>query len=439
MKIYIANCYSLAMKTDRSPIDEKFINLVSLISQRMLWFVNPGDIIVTPAPLPDTVISCYKNTFGHNPSKIRYVVPNCKFPKILNKEVLHSRYIVNKIKSYLTGEKSEIVPYIYDPHFEKFVEILGNNVFIRSTKYMKNGGVRRLNHKGHFRSIAEKAGASIPKGLFCKTTPEVISAVELSLSRCGGAMLKQPISSGGTGNCVITYNDKKTIHGAAFVYKMSNKNDVKKIGTLAFIQEVEKHGGIVVEDYIVSAKDIYMQFKLNEKDVKTMEVGDTLLGHISSINNPLSIGGVSIPSTLNPALVVEFIKIASDIAKFAHNLGYRGYMDIDGMVTEDGAVYVNEGNFRIHGSSHIDKIARQLIGPQYMSKSHIIGRKCCIGNDAGSIIENWKKNGLFYDKSKKEGIILTAENCKSIQEYEVAAISRTFEETKNILEQAKIK
>ncbi len=91
--------------------------------------------------------------------------------------------------------------------------------------------------------------------------------------------------------------------------------------------------------------------------------------------------------------------------------GYRGYFDIDMMYAKNGHVYVCESNTRHTGGTDVYKMAKALLGKNFMTDGYTISRirHGWFEKDAYSfsdILETLSE--LLYDSKKREGIVINS-------------------------------
>ena len=98
-------------------------------------------------------------------------------------------------------------------------------------------------------------------------------------------------------------------------------------------------------------------------------------------------------------------------------------MNIDGIVTTDGRVIVNEFNGRIGGCSHIHHILERAAGPRYGDELVVVShsRKIDLTIDqAFGLLEGSK---LAFDRDEGRGIIVTGEDAAGSGHLEYLSIA----------------
>lgn len=137
------------------------------------------------------------------------------------------------------------------------------------------------------------------------------------------------------------------------------------------------------------------------------------------------LSGLIMPWSLSPYLAAAFIAAATELARLTCDLGYEGLINIDGIVTADGRVVINEFNGRIGGCSHIHHILRVIAGAGYGDRLVVASHSRDAGADFDRVTELLAACGLGFNDKTGRGIILTGEDCAASGYLEYLSVAPT--------------
>lgn len=111
------------------------------------------------------------------------------------------------------------------------------------------------------------------------------------------------------------------------------------------------------------------------------------------------------------AVARSLSKTAQTIGKRYHELGYRGFFDLDFVAARDGGLYLVETNMRRTGGTHVFDFACEVLGRKWLKHSCLLSqdRFCYAGMvlDADAVFA--KLNPILFPiQSKRRGVIITA-------------------------------
>lgn len=124
--------------------------------------------------------------------------------------------------------------------------------------------------------------------------------------------------------------------------------------------------------------------------------------------------GIDISDDLIPdRLSAQLIDMGYYIAEQYAAAGYRGHFDVDMMMAKNGNVFVCESNCRNTGGTDVYRIARKLIGKDFMDVAYVMSRsKFELPKNVTwsfNLLLNKLKPILYHHKNK-EGVIINSEN-----------------------------
>jgi hypothetical protein len=136
--------------------------------------------------------------------------------------------------------------------------------------------------------------------------------------------------------------------------------------------------------------------------------------------------GLEIPAQLPPYASAVAVSESMKFAQLAGDLGYRGYVNIDAIVTDRGEVIFNEVNGRWGGCTILHIVAERLLGSGYGDRAHLVARRNIRTAPFETVTKTLKESGIAFTKDKKEGVIILScdERVDTITECLILASSR---------------
>ena len=113
---------------------------------------------------------------------------------------------------------------------------------------------------------------------------------------------------------------------------------------------------------------------------------------------------------INERTAARIIDTGYYIAEQYSDAGYRGHFDIDMISSGNSKMYVCESNTRNTGGTDVYKLTRELYGKDFFSDAYVINRDNYVFKTQKQIEFDFilrKIQAVLFDKSKKEGVILS--------------------------------
>lgn len=256
-------------------------------------------------------------------------------------------------------------PYIYDRatmHLLHHHGLLGE---MFDTPFMHAGGAESLNSKAQFRLLAASKDWPVPSGRICKTLQDFVEGVQTLATGTTRVIAKANMGVGGLGNRVLnpsTTADRREHVGAISAIDASTEDAVARIGEDLGLRPTHATAGeVVIEQHVEGATPLFAEFFIGGGAHGAPFL--LVSGRINSDPIRSVLSGVTISPVAKELWMQPFLIASERVAGQLQQMGYRGLINIDGLIDRDGRCYLNEVNGRMGGSTHIDVIARRLLGP----------------------------------------------------------------------------
>jgi len=216
--------------------------------------------------------------------------------------------------------------------------------------------------------------------------------------------LKSNFGESGWGTLFIKYNDFKNEEEIIDHIKKEFEND-----------SIWANNLILVEEYIKPNQNNLSgspssELFLSSKGVQITYLCDQVLGETGDFL------GVAIgKGVLDRKIISEIEIISLAIGKRFWNLGYRGFFDIDFILSDENILYIIETNMRRTGGTHVYDVANSICGKNWKENYFIISQDQFCYGDKGKrkkeIVEKIQEV-MYPIKGKAEGVIISILNKK---------------------------
>ena len=422
--IYIANIDNEDMLGDRSLVTHEFCCHSAVAASKHAWFAEPGDIVILPENLSPDMQSYQAQVKGFDDNAVTFIAPSRSslevspvgVTELLSRSVLEG--VIQKIDSKTNWT---IAPYHHDYASSIFAEKLGLAKLHHSAAFLDQGGAVLFNTKGNFRALASGCGISLAQGTAVRTPEQLAAAIEDYIGKTGAVIIKQDRHSGALGNIVVTQTEDTDGQGAFDVVTLNSRLTPSKAALLVWDRlRATKSDALIVEVYFPVSAVCYAEFHIEDKNKPP-----TFLNMGEQRMEPL-FAGFEIPGRIPPYMQARFISGATYLVRLAQDLGYTGFIDVDGIITRDGEVKYCEVNGRYGGCSHVHHLAEALLGAGYGNSHTIVTRNGVQAPAFSELLQLIGDHDLHLAAEKREGILITAEDSgrSGNVDYLIAAESR---------------
>jgi Pre ATP-grasp domain/PGM1 C-terminal domain len=429
-KILLSNSTSRAMAARLDDIPADIFPFYDAIADRLLWTLAPGDIAVVPGPVKESFLSylCYTVELDRDSISVLSLAdfgPPSWYPR-------HSprlaKYLRSRINSSGPGVDWNVSCYIRDRDIVQWERILGppdatSDLFAQNMAEL-------VNTKSLFRVLARSAGLPIADGRVVNRGDELYDAVAELLPVTGTVIVKQDQNSGGDGNVVVTLDPGLRFAGARSSVPVASLQTAVIRSALETVQVGDQPttpagcapAKYVVEVFHPNALSFYAELDIPpDSPPRLCNFGDM-------VNTSEWLSYEIPPPQLSSEQRKELGTQAQLVAALAQAIGYVGRLDCDAILTEKGEIIFNEFNGRSGAATHIDIIARRLLGPDYLDKHVILARYAVRSPQFGEVISFLGAESLRFSRERSAGIIVTQDNTLKTGTIEYLAIGRTRDE-----------
>ncbi|KKP58186.1 MAG: hypothetical protein UR51_C0008G0049 [Candidatus Moranbacteria bacterium GW2011_GWF1_34_10] len=251
---------------------------------------------------------------------------------------------------------------------------------------------------GRIKSIHE----NVPESIVCKSHEEVLKVAVWFYVNNRSCALKSNFGESGWGTIFIKKEDFDDKEGVIRYIKKEFKVD-----------SIWSDELILVEEYIVSNKKMSgaspsVELFLSDDDAEITYLCNQVLGKGGDF-----LGVALGKNLLNNKTRNKLLKISNEVGKKFQELGYRGFFDIDFILSNNNVPYIIETNMRRTGGTHVYDTAKTLLGNYWEDNYFIMSQdNFCYGNkelDEKQAMDKMKEI-LYPIKGKKEGTIISILN-----------------------------
>jgi pre ATP-grasp domain-containing protein/pheganomycin biosynthesis PGM1-like protein len=375
--------------------------------QRLIWFAEPGDVLVLPAPVDEDFFAYAAAAKGFFPADVHVVTPLESLDRpVLTAEVLTDPALRAAIIEAVAGRGvSEILPLWPDPAAARLARDLDLTDALPGAAFMAQAGGIMLNSKSAFRTVAAGAGLPLPEGAVCTSRSAAVAAVVDLLGSHEAVVVKHEWMSGGRGNEILT-----------------TRGDVRPIGARRSVEvdcdaDIERYfedrwdwlsaggrGRPVVEHYFEDSSAYFTEFMITDD-------GCTFRGDGELLSAPYAVGQIMPAQTLDADVREQMIAYSHTLAAAVQTIGYRGNLGPDVIVTPDQELFFTEWNGRVTGSTHVyNEIGRHVVGARFGVDRILVDQRWPPGWSADSfadVHQRLQAAGLAFSEESGTGVILT--------------------------------
>jgi len=328
------------------------------LSQRAQFWGGNDKIIITPEPIPNTLLKNNSECIGYK--NITNLWPKNNGVQLCKSIMDDTTLIKNLIKIIRENPYTKISSYSFTDNYANLLRLLKSKVVrwrATNVPHAANPAnlVKTIDSKSGFREIIADLfpvkNLRLPRGFICESEKDVLKAIFEFLGEGRGFVIKVHNGESGWGVKIVDDDTAQDLNQTMMREWLSR---------LFGSDPVWKFAPYVVEEFISVDSTIAGGFPSGEGHITNQGfIFDYECGQ--EVTKEGSFKGVVISSSILPSFASKNIKIAMEmIGKKFHTNGYRGIFDIDFAAGVDGNLYILESNARMTGGTHVYDIMSYL-------------------------------------------------------------------------------
>jgi hypothetical protein len=269
----------------------------------------------------------------------------------------------------------------------------------------------------------------VAEGRVATDAHSLVTAVRECLVPTGTAVLKRNCDAGGYGNIALTTIARRALPGTVDTILISDDLESVTLGLWEKMSNASSRE-VIVEAYYDAEHILYYELAILETGrVEFLNSGTLRMaaGPLPEHANGLLWSGFVLPAILPPHTAAKVATEVTRVAEIAGEIGYRGNLSVDVIVTVDDEVVVNEINARLGGCSHIHVLAKRLLGKQYGDRYVLCARNDVKAPAFEELQQLLARHGLAFDRAQGRGVLILAHDDIYTQTIQYLVIDRAKE------------
>ncbi|WP_221350077.1 hypothetical protein [Streptomyces beigongshangae] len=411
------------------------------ISTRTAWLLEDGDAMLAHRRLTPDFRDYLVSSLGLDPAALTFLTPDGPDEgTFLDARTALAGPLLERLRGTV-GPDWTLTPYLYDRTVAVLADRLGLNL---AAAFFAQGGSDFFNSKSFFRAWATGTGVPVARGEVCRSRGATARAVRELLPHTGSVIVKQDFSASGYGNVLFTTDAGVPSIGASARHVMDPdpspwEIEVALATSFPVVEGVRdfpaglRPSEAVVEVYHPHSRTLYSELFLPDPPGEPF-----LLDHGDMRMEPVWNGFAIPPVALSAAAEQRMLDVSLAMARTIQQLGYRGYLNCDSIVTPTGEVLFSEVNARVGGCTHVHAAARRLLGRDYQRSHTVLTRNDLPVQDFAKLI--WTvDHDPRLSPDGDSGVVILVDDSPYNQTAEYLVYGRgpeAAEETEHLLRQA---
>ncbi|MGY0055405.1 preATP grasp domain-containing protein [Streptomyces sp. LZ34] len=420
-RVLIANEFN----EDRAGIADAKRKKTAWWTQRMLWLVRDGDVLVMAVEPDEEYLGYVLALTGTRRSTVRVVVPppGALGTGVLTPDRLQNPEFHDALRTALGGRVVDSVISLHpDTSIAALARALGVAEALPGHGFLEQGGGRLVNSKAVFRALAGGVGAPVPDGGVCTDRAGAEEVIWRILGDGHPVMLKHDLRAGGRGNEILSPVEGTVPVGAQHAVVVADREALRSYLARRW-DWLTSHGQspAVVERYFPDSHAVFAEFEIGAD-------GPVFAGQGEMMSAPLAAAQVIPAPCLTPGLLAELTDGARRLCEPLHAMGYRGMLSADAILTPGGDILFTEYNGRITGSTPIYRvIGEHLVGPDHMTTRSLFDHDGWPVPSFREALDTLTDAGLAYDPATRTGVVLVMPYNAGNSSIRYCVVAETFD------------
>lgn len=412
---------------------EKRINLEHDLCCRAIFWEKDDKIVVTPYAMPVAFVN--QNCLIMNFKNVKNLFPRKMEGISLSDAILNDKRLWRTIIGIIKNNPGiNLSPYAVTPEFLKLLKDFKKEKLVFRTgevpQIYSRWTISYLDSKVGFRQEIlklekDRQKVKIPEGFICKNQEEAKKAAAWFYTDNRSCIIKANGGEGGWG--LIILKKENFISVSALEKEIENK---------FFNDSIWKDEFIVVEEFIkpnLKTGSGYPSVELFVTD--RGPILTYICGQIVGKGGNF-LGVIMGKKLTGDQINAKLIRVGYAIGERYWELGYRGFFDIDFVISHSGEPYAIETNARRTGGTHVFGIARNIFGSSWDKNAYFFsqdsfeyGKK----TSSAEVLLKKMEQILFPVQNKRKGVIMTLVS-QRLPKFGFVIVAPTLLEIKNLYE-----
>lgn len=400
----IAEAFEDIIHGIKSPAERnRRVQIEHNLCERTLLWEEDDKLVITPLPISEEIFK--KNSEILGLKNVRNLFPS-NIDISLSDAIMHDKKLLNVLSEIISNNTGvTISPYCVTDKFLSLVNYFKSKglKFAVTEKPIEYADwlVKYLDSKIGSRveigKIKDKC-FTVPDSIICKGKEESIDAVLWFLGNKKSCVLKANFGESGWGLIIV----RKEGFQCDMETTSYLNNEFKK-------DSIWNENLILAEEYICPnqslAKSPSSELFISNSGAEITYICDQILG-----NDGDFLGVVLGKGVLDYKLKRDIKKASLLVGKRFWQMGYRGFFDIDFVISKDELPYIIETNMRRTGGTHVYDVARSIFGKKWNEEAFLMS---CDNFQYGKrkisdkkIIDKMR-NVMYPIEGKREGVIIS--------------------------------
>jgi hypothetical protein len=398
---------------------------------RQLWMLDSGDIAISPMPIDTEYLEYIAQTLGFDASTVSILPGNQRLTDDYDEFAsIGFTALSGQLVELLERSPSwDIVPWQYTVGVAELADEIGLPLD-GALKFAAQRGPDLLNRKSHFRQLAVGARVPIADGSVVVSATALAKAIERHLPKTGNVIVKQDNSRNGRGNITVTKEPVTPMPGSRETWQITG--DPQTTATALWHELTDDRScTLVVETYHETTHCFWFEFLIDERgEAALLNSGTFRRRPDTDPKKPALVWvGLDLPAEIPGLSAEKSISQAMKLVNLCAQVGYRGYINVDAVLTPDGEILFNEINGRWGGALVLDFLGRRLIGKNYTVERVISSFSDIPPMPLAGALKMLKNLGIHYSPESREGILIICGDAKSM---EFAVIASSWSRSREI-------
>ncbi len=411
-----------------APSQKNYWHLYDTLEANRALFYNDDDkIVITSVPIHPEHFEATKKLMGWK--NVHNIYPEIPLPSI-SENLLRRGKLSDTLEDVIEAHPGiDLIPYRPTREFYTLVTTLQKKGLDFNTPETVDFDISFVNNyagsKRGFREIWGRAvpqefesQIQIPPGFICANKEEAIEAAWWFYKKNSSFVIKYNKGTQGIGILIIEAKKMPSTKGK-FIKRMMTKMKDK----------IWDEPVIIVEEKISVDKEVLggspsVEFFIDEKGkVKTLYAGEQIL----DADRKTFRGFYIHPKVVKDKYIKNAYQAGLWFGKELAEIGYRGFYDIDLVISKDKKLFAVESNLRRTGGTHLHQGAVALLGEDYVSKYHFAGEDIAIPQRTKLSYSECRElfKDLEFDPKEKEGLIYLNPDLLQVNILNIVMVAKT--------------